>query len=66
MMCGRVLGYQLAFFSLQGIGATLTARWRPTGIQALVSRSATVLFMLACSGLFLASVDAVVPWFQRR
>ncbi len=66
IMSGRVLGYPLAFFSLQGIAAAFTARWRPTGLQAFVIRSVTVVFMLACSALVLATVDAVVPKFQPR
>ena len=66
VLCGRAFGYQVAFFSLQGIGVALTARLRPTGPLALISRAATVLFMLATSVLFLANVDQAFPWFQRR
>ncbi len=66
ILCGRILGYQLAFFSLQGIAVILTARWRPTGFQAIVSRCVTIVFMIESSTIFLASVDAVLPWFQRR
>jgi hypothetical protein len=66
LMCGRILGYFIAFFALQGIAAALTARYRPTGVAALVSWLATLIFMLASSGLVMASVNAFVPWFQHR
>jgi hypothetical protein len=66
VMCGRILGYPLAFFSLQGLAVVLTARRRPTGLAALASGIATLIFMAAASTLILLGVDAVVPWYQRR
>lgn len=66
VMCGRILGYPLAFFALQGLAVVSTARRRPTGLAALASRIATLLFMVAGSTLILMAVDAVVPWYQRR
>jgi hypothetical protein len=66
VMCGRILGYPLAFFGLQGLAVVLTARRHPTGPAALASGAATLLFMVAASTLILLSVDAVVPWYQRR
>jgi hypothetical protein len=66
VMCGRILGYPLAFFSLQGIAVVLTARVKPTGVRALLSGSATLLFMVASGWLITASVNAFAPWFQRR
>jgi len=66
VMCGRILGYPLAFFGLQGLAVVLTARRRPTGLAALASALATLIFMVAASTLILLSIDAVVPWYQRR
>src|SRR5262249_15139660 len=66
ILCGRLLGYPLAFFTLHGIAVVLTARQRPTGLQALASTAATLLFTVATSALILASVNAFVPWLQRR
>ena len=66
LMCGRILGYPLAFFGLQGLAVVLTSRRRPTGLAGVASGSATLLFMAASAVLILRSVDAVVPWYQRR
>lgn len=66
ILCGRILGYPTAFFTLQGVAVVLTARRRPTGFAAVASTAATLLFMGASAVLILRTVDAVVPWYQRR
>jgi hypothetical protein len=62
---GRVRGYQLAFFMLQGLGVVLTMRMRPRGGLALLCRSLTFLFVLGSSVLFFASLQAIVPFYSR-
>ena len=63
ILCGRILGYPLAFFSLQGIAVVLTARRRPTGLAAAGSRAATLIFMVASAALILATLHAIAPRF---
>lgn len=66
ILSGRILGLPLAFFTLQGAAVILTARSRPTGLAAVASAFATLLFMGASAALILLTIDAVVPWYQRR
>ena len=58
---GRVQGYQLAFFSIQGIGVVLTARARP---PRAVGIPATLAFLGLTSILFFASVQGFGPFYQ--
>lgn len=51
----RMLGYQMAFFLLQGTAVALTLRVKPTGAAALVWGAGTLLFNLLSSVLFFAS-----------
>ncbi len=62
----RIQGYQIAFFLLQGVAVVLTARLDPKGWWRGVGIAATLAFMLATGTLFFASIDEVVPFYQRR
>lgn len=55
MAIGRVQGFQMSFFLIQGIAVMLTIRIKPHGWGAVVWWSATVLFNLAVSVIFYAS-----------
>ena len=67
LLIGRVTGYQVAFFSLNGLAVAATHRHRPRGGWGLVAVAATILFLLTSSALFFANVDRVVPgWFYSR
>jgi MBOAT, membrane-bound O-acyltransferase family len=61
----RVLGYQVAFFLIQGVAVVLTARLDPRGPWRAVGIAATLAFMLATGTLFFASIDEVLPFYQR-
>ena len=61
-----VQGYQVAFFLIQGVAVVLTARLDPKGWGRVVGIAATLAFLLASGALFFASVDEVVPFYQRR
>jgi hypothetical protein len=64
---GRVEGYQLAFFMLNGLVVAATLGWRPgAGVQRVLSTVATIVFMLASGTLFFASVQSVMPFFAER
>lgn len=58
---GRVQGYQLAFFLLQGAAVVLTMRIKPTGAAALLWGGGTLVFNLLSSVLFFASLQGVGP-----
>jgi len=58
---GRVQGYQMAFFLLQGAAVVATLRVRPKGRAALAWGTATWTFNLLSSVLFFASVQGVWP-----
>lgn len=63
---GRVQGYQMAFFLIQGAAAIATAQLRPTGWRAVACILATLAFNLATSLLFFASVNETMPFYVRR
>ena len=63
---GRVQGWQLLFFSVQGCAAVATAHARPTGWTQSLWIAATVAFNLATSVLFFQSVDAILPFYWPR
>jgi hypothetical protein len=63
---GRVQGYQLAFFMIQGVAVITTARLRPTGWRAVACNLGTIAFMLASGALFFASMNECVPFYVRR
>lgn len=59
VILGRVQGYQLAFFSIQGIAVALTFRSRPRGLVRVGTCFATLLLDVVTTTLFFASVDAI-------
>jgi hypothetical protein len=62
---GRVQGYQVAFFLLQGLAVVATLRVRPRGWRAAPWIAGTLAFNLATSVLFFASMAGVVPFYAR-
>ena len=62
---GRVQGYQTAFFAVQGLAAALTARVKVKGWLAIPWTVGTLVFNLASSVLFFASIHGVVPFYSR-
>jgi len=62
----RIQGYQMAFFLIQGLAVMMTARSRPTGWGRVVGIAATLAFNLATGMLFFASIDEVLPFYERR
>jgi hypothetical protein len=62
---GRVQGYQMAFFSIQGISVAATARVRPRGWRAVAWTVGTFLFVVLSSILFFASMQGVAPFYSR-
>ncbi len=66
IVTGRVQGWQMAFFLLQGTAAAVTLRFRPRGWQIPVAIAATLVFNLATLALFAMSVNQVVPFYSER
>ena len=64
VMSGRLLGYQMAFFGIQGAATMLTLAWRPRGVLRLLGVICTLTFNLITSALFFASVDLFVNWYD--
>ncbi|HKI72847.1 MAG TPA: MBOAT family O-acyltransferase [Verrucomicrobiae bacterium] len=62
---GRVQGYQMIFFLINGCAVAATLRARPRGWQAVPWIAGTVAFNLASSVFFFASLNAVVPFYSR-
>jgi hypothetical protein len=60
---GRVLGWQLAFFGIQGLAVVVTRRVRPSAGSRPAWLAVTFAFNLLSSILFFRSVDAVVPFY---
>jgi hypothetical protein len=63
---GRLQGWQMLFFMIQGLAVMLTMRLRPSGWMALVGIAATLAFNLATALLFFKSVNMVLPFYARR
>jgi D-alanyl-lipoteichoic acid acyltransferase DltB (MBOAT superfamily) len=63
---GRIRGYQVLFFSLQGCAVAATMRIRPSGRISSLWIVGTVMFNLATSVLFFQSVDALFPFYWPR
>jgi hypothetical protein len=61
-----ILGYQTAFFMLNGCAAAATLRTHPTGPYRVAGVALTLTFVLGTAVLFFHSVDAVVPFYGRR
>jgi hypothetical protein len=66
LAAGRVQGYQMAFFMIQGVASVATARLCPSGWRAVVCTIATFSFNLATGLLFFASVNETIPFYVRR
>lgn len=66
LAAGRVQGYQLVFFTMQGVAVIATGRLRPTGWRAIACNLATIAFLLATGALFFASMNECVPFYVRR
>jgi hypothetical protein len=62
---GRVQGWQMLFFMIQGCAAAATMRIRPVGWSAGLWTAATLSFNLATAVLFCRSVDEVINFYQR-
>ncbi|MEM8873559.1 MAG: MBOAT family O-acyltransferase [Planctomycetota bacterium] len=62
---GRVQGWQILFFMVQGCAAAATIRIRPTGWAAGLWWARTMAFNLATTVLFCQSVDEVISFYQR-
>jgi hypothetical protein len=62
----RIQGYQMAFFLIQGVAVALTLRVRPRGWGRVVGIALTLAFNLATGVLFFASIDEVLPFYERR
>jgi D-alanyl-lipoteichoic acid acyltransferase DltB (MBOAT superfamily) len=63
---GRVQGFQMAFFLIQGLAVAATARIRPRGSRAVAWAIGTLVFVLITSTLFFASMQGVVPFYSPR
>jgi hypothetical protein len=63
---GRVQGWQMLFFMIQGSAVVLTMRLRPTGWKMPIGVIATLAFNLATAVLFFKSVDAIAPFHAPR
>jgi D-alanyl-lipoteichoic acid acyltransferase DltB (MBOAT superfamily) len=61
---GRVQGYQTAFFMIQGCATAATLHIRPKS-KSISWIAGTLLFNLATSVLFFASINGVVPFYSR-
>lgn len=62
---GRIQGYQLAFFTIQGLAAALTARLKVGSNVVAFWVVATLAFNLTTSVLFFASIHAVTPFYSQ-
>lgn len=62
----RVQCYQMAFFLIQGVAVALTLKLRPEGRGRVLGIAATLAFNLATGTLFFASIDEVLPFYERR
>ena len=62
---GRVQGYQMTFFLVQGIAATLTAHVKVKGYAVAPWVVGTFVFNLASSVFFFASIHELFPFYSR-
>jgi hypothetical protein len=62
---GRIQGYQSLFFMIHGCAVAATMPIRPQPAMAIPWIAGTLLFNLASSVLFFASVQGVVPFYSR-
>ena len=64
VMSGRLLGYLIVFFGVQGAATMLTLAWRPRGSSRVLGVVGTLAFNLLTSALFFASVNLFVDWYD--
>ena len=64
VMSGRLLGYLIVFFGVQGAATMLTLAWRPRGGLRVLGVVGTLAFNLFTSALFFASVNLFVDWYD--
>ena len=64
VMSGRLLGYLMVFFGVQGAATMLTLAWRPRGGLRVLGVVGTLAFNLLTSALFFASVNLIVDWYD--
>jgi hypothetical protein len=62
---GRVQGWQMLFFMVQGCAAAGTLRIRPRGGAAALWWAGTLAFNLVMAVIFFRSVDGVIGFYQR-
>jgi hypothetical protein len=62
---GRVQGWQMLFFMVQGCAVAMTLRVRPRGRTAVLWWAGTLAFNLGTAVLFFRSVDGVIGFYQR-
>jgi len=62
----RVLGTQMAFFMLEGLAVVATLRLRPRGWMTWPAILLTFAFNVAAVRIFLASLNAIVPFYVSR
>jgi hypothetical protein len=62
---GRVQGYQTAFFTIQGCAVAATLRTKPKRASAIPWLVGTLVFNLASSVLFFASMNGVFRFYSR-
>jgi hypothetical protein len=60
---GRVQGWQVAFFAVQGAAVAATIGVRPTGTSRAVAWMLTAIFNIATAVLFCASLDGVMTFY---
>lgn len=63
---GRIQGWQMLFFVVQGCAVVATARWRPRGLAAVAGFTLTIAFNLATSVWFFRSVAGALPFYAER
>lgn len=64
VLIGRVMGYQLAFFTIHGLAVALTYRSRPmrwSPAVTVLSRAGTIGLLYVSTILFFTSVDQIQP-----
>lgn len=66
MASGRLQGYQMTFFLIQGAAVAATARARIPGRLAWLAVPLTIAFILASSLPFFLSFDTVAPLYVAR
>lgn len=62
---GRLQGWQMAFFIIQGVAALATIRIKPRGWFAVLWTGATFSFNIATGVLFFVAIDRLVTFYSR-